>query len=49
MKGNERSGRVQEKLGFACQWTTEDAPVPQMGETRRGHVSLLTREAWKKR
>ena len=48
-EGNERSRRVQEKLGFAHQWTTEDAPVPQMGETRRGHVSLLTREAWEKR
>ena len=44
--GNEKSRRVQEKLGFRYQWTTEDAPVPQMGETRKGHVSLLTREDW---
>ena len=44
--GNEKSRRVQEKLGFRYQWTTEDAPVPQMGETRKGHVSLLTREEW---
>lgn len=43
---NEKSKRVQEKLGFKYQWTTEDAPVPQMGETRKGHVSLLTKEEW---
>lgn len=46
--GNEKSKRVQEKLGFRYQWTTEDAPVPQMGETRKGHVNLLTKEEWEK-
>ena len=46
--GNDKSKRVQEKLGFKYQWTTEDAPVPQMGETRKGHVSLLTKEEWGK-
>ena len=44
--GNEQSKRVQEKLGFAYQWTTEDTPVPLLGETRIGHASLLTKEAW---
>ncbi len=44
--GNEKSRRVQEKLGFRYQWTTENLPVPQMRETRTGHVSLLTREQW---
>ena len=44
--GNAKSSRVQEKLGFRYQWTTEDVPVPQLGETRRGHVSLMTREDW---
>jgi RimJ/RimL family protein N-acetyltransferase len=44
--GNVKSGRVQEKLGFKYQWTSENLPVPQMGETRTGHVSLLTREEW---
>ena len=44
--GNEKSKRVQEKLGFRYQWTSEDVPVAQMGETRRGHVNLLTREDW---
>lgn len=45
-EGNLRSKRVQEKLGFKYQWTSDDVPVPQMGETRRGHVSLLRREDW---
>ena len=44
--GNEQSKHVQGKLGFKYQWTTEDAPVPQLGETRRGHVSLMTKEDW---
>ena len=46
--GNEKSKRVQEKLGFRYQWTTEGLPVPQLGETRTGHVNLLTREDWLK-
>ena len=45
-EGNEKSKRVQEKLGFRYQWTSENAPVPQMGETRVGHVNLLTKEEW---
>ncbi len=44
--GNEKSKRVQEKCGFVYQWTTPDAEVPLMHETRIGHVSCLTREAW---
>ncbi len=44
--GNEKSKRVQEKLGFRYQRTVENAPVPQLGVTRRTYVSLLTREAW---
>lgn len=44
--GNLKSKRVQEKLGFRYQWTTKDLPVPQMGETRTGHVSLMTKEDW---
>ncbi len=46
--GNEKSKRVQEKLGFVYQRTTDNVPVPQMGETRRGHVNLLTKEEWLK-
>lgn len=45
--GNEKSKRVQEKLGFKYQWTTEEVPVPQMGEIRKGHVNLMTIEDWK--
>lgn len=44
--GNDKSKRVQEKLGFKYQWTSENVPVPQMGETRKGHVNLLTKEDW---
>lgn len=45
--GNEKSKRVQEKLGFKYQWTTKDLDVPLMNEKRTGHVSLLTVEDWK--
>ena len=44
--GNVKSKRVQEKLGFRYQWTSENVPVPQMGETRRGFVNMMTREEW---
>ena len=44
--GNEKSKRVQEKLGFKYQWTNENVPVPQMGETRTGIVNMMTREDW---
>ena len=44
--GNEQSKRVQEKLGFKYQWTNEKAPVVQLGEMRKGHVNLLTKEEW---
>ena len=45
-EGNERSKRVQEKLGFRYQRTTPDVPVPQLNEVRVGHVNLMTREEW---
>ena len=44
--GNDKSKRVQEKLGFRYQRAEENVPVPQMGETRKGHVNLMTREDW---
>ena len=44
--GNLKSKRVQEKLGFQYQWTSEEVPVPQLGETRKGYVNLLTKEDW---
>ena len=45
-EGNEKSKRVQEKLGFRHQWTSDDVPVPQLGETRKGYVNLMRREEW---
>ena len=46
--GNEKSKRVQQKLGFVYQFTSYDVDVPQMNEKRTGHVSLLTRQDWLK-
>lgn len=45
--GNEKSRRVQEKLGFRYQWTSEEVPVRQMGEVREGYVNLLTKTEWR--
>ncbi len=45
--GNEKSKRVQEKLGFIYQWTTDEVSVPLMNEVRKGHVNLMTKENWK--
>jgi len=42
--GNSRSKRVQEKLGFQYQWTTENVDVPLMNEVRIGHVNSMTKE-----
>lgn len=46
LDGNERSRRVQEKLGFKYQWTSDDVPLPQMSQTKRGHANLLTKSEW---
>ena len=45
-EGNEKSRRVQEKLGFRFHHRCEDAPVPLLGETRVGISQLMTREDW---
>ena len=45
--GNERSRRVQEKLGFLFHHTTEGIEVRQLGEVRTGHAQLMTLERWK--
>lgn len=44
--GNEKSHRVQEKLGFVYHHTTEGVDVALLGEKRTGHTSLLTKEKW---
>lgn len=45
-EGNEKSRRVQEKLGFVYRYTTDDLYLPLLDETRKGHTQLLTRERW---
>jgi len=44
--GNEKSKRVQEKLGFCYVKTDENVPVSRLGERRTVHASLLTKEEW---
>lgn len=44
--GNEKSRRVQEKLGFRYHHTSEGLEVPLLNEIRTGHVTLMTRETW---
>ena len=46
--GNEKSRRVQEKLGFVYQRKTEGIEVSLLGEIRAGHSNLMTRERWQK-
>ena len=48
-EGNIKSKRVQEKVGFKYQWTSEDIDVPLMHEKRTGHVNSLTKEEWLKK
>lgn len=45
-EGNEKSHRVQQKLGFVYRYTTHDLDVSLMGEKRTGHTSLLTKQRW---
>lgn len=47
--GNVKSKRVQEKLGFRYQWTTENVDVPLLNEKRTGHVNCMTKEEWQER
>ena len=44
--GNEKSRRVQEKLGFVYQRTTQNLYLPLLDETRTGHETLLTKKQW---
>ncbi|MBQ9009036.1 MAG: GNAT family N-acetyltransferase [Clostridia bacterium] len=45
-EGNEKSKRVQEKVGFRYQWRSENVDVPLMGEKRTGYVSSMTMDQW---
>ena len=44
--GNEKSRRVQEKLGFVYQRKTEGIEVKLLNEVRTGHVMLMTLKRW---
>lgn len=45
-KGNEKSKRVQEKLGFKYNRTDENVKVPLLNEVRTNVVNLMTKEEW---
>ena len=45
--GNEKSKRVQEKLGFQYHHTCKNVPVPLMNEFRIGHTNVMTKKHWK--
>lgn len=44
--GNQKSKRVQEKLGFVFQHVREHVPVRLLNEERTEYVNLLTKERW---
>ena len=46
--GNEKSRKVQIKLGFEYQRRTEGIEVKQLNEIRTGHSNLMTKERWQK-
>ena len=46
--GNEKSRRVQEKLGFIYHHTTEGLELKLLNEIRTGHSNLITKERWQK-
>ena len=46
--GNEKSKKVQTKLGFVYQHKTEGLEVSLLNEIRTGHCNLMTKERWQK-
>ena len=44
--GNQKSKRVQEKLGFVFHHTCDEVPVPLLNEVRVGHTTVMTKEHW---
>lgn len=46
--GNEKSHKVQIKLGFEYQRRTEGIEVKLLNEVRTGHSNLMTKERWKR-
>ena len=47
-EGNEKSKRVQAKLGFVYRYKTEGLEVRALNEQRTGHTNLMTKERWQK-
>ncbi len=43
---NNKSKRVQEKLGFVYHHTRQDVPVPLMNEVRTAHTNIMTKQKW---
>lgn len=44
--GNDRSKRVQEKVGFTYHHTCDELQVPLINEVRKGHISIMTKLHW---
>ena len=45
-EGNIRSKRVQEKLGFKCQYKNNDLYLKLLDERRIGYSNKITKEEW---
>jgi len=45
-EGNEKSKRVQEKVGFVYHHTCAQVPVPLMHDVRIGHTNFMTAARW---
>jgi RimJ/RimL family protein N-acetyltransferase len=48
-EGNQRSAKVQEKLGFVFHHIVDKADSPQSQTTKKIRVSFLNKEEWLKR
>lgn len=44
--GNEKSKRVQEKVGFKFHHTCDNVPVPLLDEVRIGHTNYMSKTMW---
>lgn len=44
--GNDKSKRVQEKVGFVYHHTCNEVPVSLMNEVRIGHTNYMTKTQW---
>ena len=45
-EGNQKSKRVQEKIGFVYHHTRKKVSVPLMKEVRTEHRNIMTKERW---